>query len=540
MAKQVETAEAGHPGGMTLDPASWFNRSGASKFIVDPRDTNPDLRFPHNIPVYDEMRTTDGQIGSLLNAASLPILAASWRLEGADVRPEVMAFVKNGIGLVYAGETLNRRRRQGIVFSEHLKQACLFMPFGFMPFEQVYAPVAATDAERAAFDSPVMLHLRKLAPRMPFTVQQIHVGRDGGLAGITQAPIAMDGFSDGVFIPVDNLVMYTLNKEGADWAGRSLLRQAYKHWLINDKLIRLNAQIAERNGMGVPVINASEDVLSIADGDAIIENFRAGATAGVRLPPEASFDLKGVTGQTVDVMPQIKYHDEKIAASALAMFLTLGHDAGARSLGDTFVDVFTASLQAIANEIATTFTEHVIRDLVELNFGPDEAYPTLSPGRLADNKEITATAIKELVDAGIITPDDKLEAHVRRRNGLPEADPTSARKAAVASGVLPPAPGQDSADDLQKRGNYAGTLIRSGFDPEEALTAAGLDPIKHLGLLPVTLQPPAAGTDLANAVDPAPPAAPAPAPTAALSAPDHNAEIMAKLDRIIELRGGRV
>jgi hypothetical protein len=34
----------------------------------------------------------------------------------------------------------------------------------------------------------------------------------------------------------------------------------------------------------------------------------------------------------------------------------------------------------------------------------------------------------------------------------------------------------------------AGTLIRSGFAPEAALAAVGLDPIQHLGLLPVTVQ----------------------------------------------------
>lgn len=53
----------------------------------------------------------------------------------------------------------------------------------------------------------------------------------------------------------------------------------------------------------------------------------------------------------------------------------------------------------------------------------------------------------------------------------------------------PPArPSGDDPDDLAKRANAAGILIRSGFDAEAALAAAGLDPIKHLGLLPVTLQ----------------------------------------------------
>lgn len=37
--------------------------------------------------------------------------------------------------------------------------------------------------------------------------------------------------------------------------------------------------------------------------------------------------------------------------------------------------------------------------------------------------------------------------------------------------------------------NAAGVLVRSGFEPAAALAAVGLDPIRHLGLLPVTVQP---------------------------------------------------
>ena len=40
--------------------------------------------------------------------------------------------------------------------------------------------------------------------------------------------------------------------------------------------------------------------------------------------------------------------------------------------------------------------------------------------------------------------------------------------------------------------NAAATLIRSGFDPKGSLVAVGLDPVDHLGLLPVTVQRPAA------------------------------------------------
>ena len=44
------------------------------------------------------------------------------------------------------------------------------------------------------------------------------------------------------------------------------------------------------------------------------------------------------------------------------------------------------------------------------------------------------------------------------------------------------------ADDLKKRVDAAGALIRAGFDAEGSLSICGLDPVKHLGLLPVTLR----------------------------------------------------
>lgn len=49
------------------------------------------------------------------------------------------------------------------------------------------------------------------------------------------------------------------------------------------------------------------------------------------------------------------------------------------------------------------------------------------------------------------------------------------------------------ADELVARGNYAATLIRSGFDPNESMQAAGLPAVPHLGLLPVTVQRPTDG-----------------------------------------------
>ncbi|ALY09656.1 portal protein [Arthrobacter phage Martha] len=435
-------AEQGTPGGIAVNPERWFRRGGASNsdYVVDPLERNLDLKFPQSIEVFDNMRTTEGQIGSLLKAAILPIKGANWRLDDKGVNKRVVKFVEQNIGLAKPGESLARRRRQGIVLQEHLQQACLMLPFGFMAFEQVYDVADISDDLRKDFDQDYVLYLRKLAPRLPRTIKQIHVGRDGGLTGITQEPMVERGFEDPQFIGVENLVMYVLDKEGADWTGRSILRQAYKHYLINDKLLRLVAQITERNGMGVPVVKYDREVMSQEEAEGIGADFRAGARASIAAPIGTDVQLLGVTGSTYDPLPVIKYNDEKIAGSALAMFLTLGHDAGARSLGETFVDIFTASLQAIADELAAVFTEHVIRDLVELNFGPDEPYPALVPGNMSENKKITTASLKELVDAGVITVDDTLEDYMRRVEGLPERDKSTAREKPAPVVAAPGAP----------------------------------------------------------------------------------------------------
>jgi ribosomal protein L12E/L44/L45/RPP1/RPP2 len=370
----------------------------------------------------------------------LPILAARWQLQGANVRPEIMTFVRSELGLDLPGEALERQRKHGIVWLDHLETALLCLPFGFMPFEQVYEPGPPT-TEQAALGTDLLLHLRKLAPRLPRTVSQIHVGRDGGLAGISQPPLDPTA-KDDIFIPVERLVYYCHKREGADWSGRSILRTIYKNWMIGDKELRLSAQILERNGMGIPVIYYDPALVPKEQAERMVQDLRAGATAGLALPPGAKLELMGVTGQTVDPLPHMKYHDEKIAESALAMFKTLGHDSGARSLGDTFVDIFTQAVQSVADFFGRVATEHVIRDLVELNFGPNEPYPVLTPGDLSANKAITTTALKELVDAGVVKPDDKLEAFMRSTSGLPVADTTTTRTAPApaAPAAAPGAP----------------------------------------------------------------------------------------------------
>lgn len=412
------TTELGYPGGIL--PV--LGRDGAG-FYVDGLEVNADLRFPASSVVYDRMRREDGQVASVGRAITYPILNATARLKGG--RDEVRKFVEQELGLGLDDEEAGRRRRrrQGIVFRDHLREALLSLWFGFMPFEQLYdVDVAAPGLEDPANPGRLYAHLRKLAPRMPRTLAEVRVARDGGLAAIVQQPPPGATSRDamrGIVIPVDRLVMYVNEREGADWTGNSLLRSAYKHWLIKDALIRLGAQIVERNGMGIPVAKI-DDERHRAKALALVKAFRAGATAGAVLEPGiTSLDVIGVAGSTADELPRVKYHDEAIGRSLLAMFLNLGHDNGARALGATFVDYFLLAVNSVLRQLEETITEHIIRDLVELNYGPDEAYPVLRFEDLTAEATPTAEALKALADAGLITPDRDTENDLRRRYRLP-------------------------------------------------------------------------------------------------------------------------
>lgn len=444
------TNELGQPGGLRQTQSG----RGGPTYTADPLEMNFELQFPNSIAIYDTMRSQDAHVGSALSAIILPLVRAKWDLITEGVRPEVVALVRSELGINGPSKPRQRRRREGISWLEHVEQAAETMLWaGFCPFEQVYS-VSEPRPGQEATGLDMVVHLRKLAPRLPRTIAAVNVARDGGLVSVEQT--SMEGIEN-IVLPVDRVVYYVNKREGADWYGRSILRQAYKHWLIKDVLLRLDAQAAERNSMGIPVVYYSDET-DKAEAEAQASQLRAGATAGLAMRNNMSLKIQGVEGSTVDLTPKIEYQDREIARSVLAMFLDLGHDNGARSLGETLLDVFIDSVQAIADKVAETATEHIVRDLVELNFGPDEAYPIITPGDLKTNGSIGPEALKLLVDAGLVVPDDKLEAHVRNRFNLPEADAATSRTPAPAapgpqsfpggSGVpgAPPAPGTPGAD----------------------------------------------------------------------------------------------
>jgi hypothetical protein len=250
------------------------------------------------------------------------------------------------------------------------------------------------------------------------------------------------------------LVAYINDREGGNWLGQSLMRPAYKFWMLKDRALRVTQQTLERNGLGVPLYTASEQPESVTGderiereqaeieaGSALAQAWRAGDDSGAAIPHGADLVLRGVEGTLPDPEPIIRYYDEQIARAVLAHFLNLGTQTGSWALGSTFADFFTLSLQTIAMHIADIATAHVVEDLVDQNWGPDEPAPRIVFDEIGSRGAATAEAIKALVTSGAIVADDPLERAMRTTYGLPAPDPETRRE------VPGKAPAPDPAAD---------------------------------------------------------------------------------------------
>ncbi|TFD41743.1 hypothetical protein E3T37_03570 [Cryobacterium sp. TMT2-10] len=392
--------------------------SSWASMAAESHETNPDLAWPLSVEVFDKMRREDSQIGSVLRAVTLPIRGAEWMIDPAGASDEVVDLVSTDLGLPVKGRPpVNPLRTKGrFQWGEHLRLALLELVYGHSYFEQVYRPEAGR------------LRLKKLAWRPPRSISAVNVARDGGLVSIEQHGLKAP-------IPVDRLVAYISDREGGNWIGQSLLRTAYKNWLLKDRMLRAQALTVERNGLGVPVYEGAPvpDNADAAErkawqesekiaGLALAKGFRAGEAAGASIPNAAKLTLMGVTGKLPDTDQPIRYHDEQIARAVLAHFLNLGTETGSWALGSTFADFFTSSLNAVAAHIQDVAQAHVVEDLVDWNWGEFEPAPRLVFKPIGSGGSLTAEALKSLIDAGVIKADETLEAFMRAAFSLPVKD----------------------------------------------------------------------------------------------------------------------
>lgn len=410
--------------------------------IIVNRDYNSELVGSKGVRIYDEMRLGDATVKASLMAIFLPILSARWYVEaGEDSRQgkKIAEWVED--------ELKNKGTR---TWQETLSTILLYLVYGRMPFELVFE-----------FREDGSIGLRKLSPRWPDTIYSWVM--ENGQAGITQQTVS------GTYnIPMDKLVIFVNQKEGDNWEGMSILRSAYKHWYIKDKLYLIDAISAERQGLGIPYAKyptGTSDKIK-DEVEELLQNMRANEKAYMMwegLNVEVGFmDMKA--GQVKNLMPVIQHHDRQITKNVLAQFLELGATGmGSYALSADQSRLFLLSIESVANYVSDVVNKYVIKKLVDYNFDVED-YPQLRVEKIGTvNGNELSTTLQRLLQTGIIKPTVEDETWVRDVLDLPESDGRVDVDITMADGII--------ADLENEMAELTGKPVEEGEDElEEEVT----------------------------------------------------------------------
>lgn len=361
---------------------TWTGALPWSQFMDDVEKA-PDLQWPRSIEWYDQMRN-DAQCQGLYLGATAALMRYGWYIDPNECDPFYTELLANDLNLVVGEEACRESlaagsksagfRSQGrFGWYRHLGTLLRAMIYGHYYFEQV------GDITNDGPGGSQVWRLKKLGPRHPRTITQIRVAPDGGLVSIVQ------GFGQvgkaPPEIPVDRLVAYVWDQEPGNWVGRSIYRPMYRNWLVKDRLLRVDAIKHERNGVGMPIIEAPPGATraDIADLDHMAQEYKAGERGGGAVPYQTRLRLVGTEGSMPDTIGSIRFQNEEMARSMLMMFMQLGQTAtGSRALGQEFIDWFKEQQVYIADWVVAVTVQYVIEDWWNWNVDPNaEQTPTL-------------------------------------------------------------------------------------------------------------------------------------------------------------------
>lgn len=366
-------------------------------------DYNPQLNGKTAIRAYEQMRRSDATVNAALDAIKLPIQSADFTVDPAsedEADQEVADFIYDCLHHV-------------IDWDKFLGEALTFLDFGYCVHEMVFEPREINGSLRIA--------LAKLAYRKQTTIEKWET--EGGQPGITQRSLDGKAYS----IPEIKLVRLTRKQEGDNYQGISILRTAYRHWYIKDKLYKIDAVGHERHALGVLDITVPKGATE--KDKARIRKLARGLRANQEMYLEhpEGWEIQFIDNKAntlKDIEPSINHHDRQIMKNVLAQFLEIGSagSSGTRNVSEDQSRLFELAVQTVAKQIVTALQNTVVRALVDLNYTNRE-YPTLRVGKISDdNVPVISEAVAKLKQAGAFHPTKGDENTFRRMIGAPELD----------------------------------------------------------------------------------------------------------------------
>lgn len=393
------------------------------------------LRGKRGLLVYREMADNDPVIGSILYAIEKVILRLDWRVDPYDDSEEAKAIAD------FIDECMEDMSDS---WDQTLASILSMLVYGFSFHEIVYKVRGgdSKDAKRNSKHSDGKIAWRKFAIRSQETLNNWMMDEDGGIQGFRQMDPTGGGFRE---IPMDKGLLFRTNVSKNNPEGRSLLRNSFRPWYYKRRIEEIEAIGIERDLAGLPVAKVPPEYLSsgataaqqavLANITEIVQNIKRNEQEGVIFPMmydeggKEMFSLELLSSggsRQFDTDKVIARYDQRIAMSVLSDFILLGHEAvGSFALGSQKMDLWTMSIDAIAKSIAEVVNQYAIPRLLKLNGMNTELCPYLTYGQVShvDLGEL-ADYVQKLTSAGLLMPDENLEAYLREQASLPPAENT--------------------------------------------------------------------------------------------------------------------
>jgi hypothetical protein len=429
--------------------------SGTENFggIIVGEEYNPLLMPPSCFRIYDEMRMSDPTVQASLEIVKTPLLSANWTVQAPeDPSPqeqEVADFCQSAIF---------QRGAMSTTWAYLLEHALMQLDFGVMPFERVWT-----------LGADQRIRLRRLAPRLPKTIQKWHVDETEGTGELRalEQLAQKDGKFQNLTIQADALTVFVRRREGDNWWGRSILRSAYKPWFYLCQAEKAEAVRIFRYGVGIPMASRDKDYQPQAGELEKVEQIAKGIVSHERayIVTHTGWSWSiltpsGGTGGDTSSRVAIEGHSKSIMRNVLAEFMSGGGDGLNSGRTRTLANVFSSALYTQADNICDVLNLSVIKPLCDFNFqmGGGEAlrYPVVVANDVTDiDVKQMADVLARLCAIKIVTPDDDLEGFLRELLGLPAMSEDAKGKSRERV-VVPPGfeskpgkkkPGKEDPDD---------------------------------------------------------------------------------------------
>ena len=366
-------------------------------------NSNPD---DLGIDTYKEM-LKDAEVKTGYNFIINSIAARNWRItypeknsSGKD-NTEVLEFLR------YAFTNLDENAQ----FEKRVSKLLSAIAYGFSVVEIVYKMI-----EEGKFSGKV--GIKKLKDLDPKSIV-FDCNNYGDITKIMQ--IRGEG-NKPITLPLDRMVVYSIDEEFGNHYGTSRLRSIYKNWFVKKTIIKFWNISLERFGMPILIgsVPGKQDIDKMLD---LLDNVQTRSSIAKTQGWEVSALETGI-GRSAggDYKDAIHYHNTQILRGLLVPPILIAGSGGGGSyaLSNTQFGIFQTMLKSLETDLSNIIEEKIIKPLVIYNYGTQEVYPQfvwepMTKEDLLNLSKVFALLVKN----GVVGAD---EQWMRDMMGVPHRD----------------------------------------------------------------------------------------------------------------------